>query len=120
MTALLVVTAILLLTSGVVKLRAGDRAGVGLPVLALLEVFAGLLLAGVSFSSPFTPAQGLAVVLGSVALVLFSSVQMWTQLKEIQRKRDLSESARLRTYVTYLSRTLGPDGSPRETDDDGP
>ena len=120
MTLLLVVTAILLLTSGLVKLRAGDRAGLGIPVLALLEIFAGLLLAGVSFSSPFTPQQGLAVVVGSVAVVLFSSLDMWSRLKGIQRKRDLSEGARLRTYVRYLSPTLGPDGSPRDREESEP
>jgi hypothetical protein len=119
-TLLLVVTAVLLLTSGVVKLRAGDRAGIGLPVLALMEVFAGLLLAGVSFSSPFTPGQGLAVVLGSVALVLFSSLHLWSQLKGVQRTRDLSEGARLRTYVRYLSTTLEPDGSPRDSEEQDP
>ena len=120
MTLLLVVTAILLLTSGIVKLHAGDRAGLGLPLFALLEIFAGLLLAGVSFSNPFTPQQGLGVVLGSVALVLFSSLHMWTQLKGLVRKRDLSEGARLRTYVRYLSTTLGPDGSHRDPEDQDP
>lgn len=120
MTLFLVVTAILLLTSGIVKLHAGDRAGLGIPVFALLEICAGLLLAGVSFSSPFTPQQGLVVVVGSVALVVFSSLHMWTGLKGLQRKRDLSEGARLRTYVRYLSPTLGPDGSPRDAEDTQP
>lgn len=119
MTLLLVVTAILLLTSGVVMLRAADRAGLGLSPFALLEVFAGLILAGVSFTSPFTPEQGLGVVLASVALVLGSSLHMWGQLKGVQRKRDLSEGARLRTYVRYLSTNLGTDGAPRDPDDPG-
>lgn len=120
MTLLLVVTAILLLTSGVVMLRAADRAGLGLSLFALLEVLAGLILAGISFTNPFTPGQGLGVVLASVALVLGSALHMWGQLKGIQRKRDLSEGARLRTYVRYLSMNLGPDGSPRDPDDQGP
>lgn len=117
MTTLIVVTALLLLTSGVVKLRAADRAGLGLSLLALLEIFAGLLLGAVSFTYPFTPSSGLGVVLGSVALVLYSSLQMWSRLSGLQRKRDLSEGARLRTYVNYLSGTLGPDGMPRDPED---
>ena len=119
MILLLVVTAILLLTSGIVKLRAADRAGLGLSLFALLEIFAGLILAGVSFTNPFTPSQGLGVVLSSVALVLGTSLHMWGQLKGVARKRDLSEGARLRTYVRYLSSNLGPDGSPRDSDDPG-
>jgi hypothetical protein len=118
-TALLVVTAILLITSGVVKLRAADRAGLGLSLFALLETFAGLVLAAGSFTNPFTPGQGLWVVVASVGLVLGSSLHMWRQLKGLQRKRDLSESARLRTYVQYLSGTLGPDGSLRDLDESG-
>ena len=120
MTLLLVVTAVLLLTSGVVKLHAGDRAGLGLPLFALLEIFAGLILAAGSFTNPFTPAQGLGVVVGSLALVLFSSLHMWTQLKGLQRKRDLSEGARLRTYVRYLSPTLGPEGAARHAQHPAP
>ena len=119
MILLLVVTAILLLTSGIVKLRAADRAGLGLSLFALLEIFAGLILAGVSFTNPFTPSQGLGVVLASVALVLGSSLHMWGQLKGVARKRDLSEGARLRTYVRYLSSNLDPDGSARDPDDPG-
>jgi NhaP-type Na+/H+ or K+/H+ antiporter len=117
-TLLLIVTAVLLLTSGVVKLRAAERAGLGLPVLPLLELLVGLLLVGVSFASPLTPSQGLVAVVGSVALILFSSVRMWMQLRGLQRKRDLSESARLQTYVSYLSTSLGPDGAPRHPRDE--
>ena len=120
MTLLLVGTAVLLLTSGIVKLRAADRAGLGLSLFALIEIFGGLLLAAVSFSSPFTPEQGLGVILASVGLVLFSSLHMWRQLKGLQRKRDLSEGARLRTYVRYLSPSLDPDGSARDPADPEP
>ncbi|HKJ00867.1 MAG TPA: hypothetical protein VJ997_00390, partial [Longimicrobiales bacterium] len=66
MTALLVATAVLLLTSGLVKLRAADRAGLGLPLFALLEILAALALGGASFLSTLTPAVGLSAVVGSV------------------------------------------------------
>lgn len=120
MTLLLIVTAVLLLASGIVKLRAGERAGLGLSLLSLLEVLVGLLLVGASFASPLTPTQGLGVVVASVVLVLFSSLRMWVRLRDLQRKRDLSEGSRLETYVAYLSTSLGPDGAPRQPGDQDP
>lgn len=119
MTVLLVVTAVLLLVSGVVKLRAGERAGLGLHLLSVLEVLAGFGLAGVSFTSLVTPALGLGMVLASVALVLVASLHMWMQLKGAVRKRELSEGARLRTYVEYLPQAHVLDESPRDPEDQG-
>ena len=113
------VALVLLLTSGVVKLRAGERAGLKLPLLAILEVLAGFGLAGASFTSLITPAVGLGVVLGSVALVLVSSLHMGMQLKGAVRRRELSEGARLRTYVEYLPHVQGLDASPRDPEDQG-
>ena len=117
MTLLLVVTSVLLLLAGVVKLRAADRAGLGLSLIALLEVFAGLALGAASLVMRIPPGMGLAVVVGAVALVVGSSAQMWTVLRRRLRTRDLSEGARLRTYVKYLSSSLDADGSPRGPED---
>jgi len=119
-TLLIIVTAVLLLASGIVKLRAGERAGMGLSFLSLVEVLVGLLLVGVSISNPLTPSQGLGAVVASVVLVLFSSLRMWVRLRDLQRKRDLSEGSRLETYVAYLSKSLGPDGTPRQPEDQEP
>jgi len=114
MTILFIVTALLLLASGVTKLHACARVGLGLPLLALLEIVAGLCLCAVSFAGAFTPGQGLAVVVGAVVLVLVSSLTMWGTLRAQHRTRELSEGARLRTYVKYLSSSLEPDGDLRE------
>lgn len=111
MTPLLVLAALLLLVSGLVKLRAGERVGLGIPVLALLEVLVGLALVAFSFLGRMSPRQGLAAVLGAVALVLVSSVRQGLAMKARRQLREQTEGGRLQRYIqvrtdpTVLSET---------------
>lgn len=108
MIPLLVLSALLLLASGLVKVKAAARVEMGLPLLALLELLAGVGIFSVAFIQNFSARQGLFVVVGSVLLVLVSSVQVGVAIRRRQRLRSASEGARLANYVKYLSRLDPP------------
>jgi len=99
MVPLLLITAVLLLTAGLVGAKAASRVGMGLPVLALADIVVGVGLLGVVLAVDLTGAQGLAVLVGAVALVLVSSFQVGAQVRRRQRIRAASEGARLATYL---------------------
>jgi hypothetical protein len=103
MTPLLYLTTALVLMSGLVKLKAWSRVGEGLHVLPLLETLLGVGLFGVVLVGPVGAGLGLWLVVGAVLLVVVSSVLMGLDIKRHRRRRELSEGARLATYVEYLS-----------------
>lgn len=103
MIALLVCTACLLLVSGLVKLKAAERVGLGIAILPLVELLAALALGVLGIGGSITPRRGLAFVVGGVVLVLVSSLQVGGAIRRQGRRRNLSEGARLRTFVQYLS-----------------
>lgn len=105
MKGLLVLTAILLLVAGLVKLRAAERMGLGLAVLPLVEVVAGLGMGAVSWLRPPTPGGGLVMVILAVGLILLSSIQVGLAVQARLRIRRRSEATRLRTFLA-----LRPDG----------
>jgi hypothetical protein len=105
---LLVLTALLLLTSGLVKLHAGAHAGLGLPLLALVETLAGIALMSGMLAWRPSPHTGLTLVESALLLILVSSVQVAASLARRRRAREASEGARLVTYVKYLSRHEPP------------
>jgi len=103
-TGLLVLTGLLLLVSGAVKLRSGHRAGLGLQPLTLLELLsAGVLCLGAAAGLAAAPIAAVLVPMGTV-LVVASSVHFWTRLSAHRRQREITEARRLETYVKYLSR----------------
>ncbi len=108
MVPLLLITALLLLASGLVKVRAAARVEMGLPILALAELLAGVGILGVAFVVDLTGVQGMLVLVGSVLLVLVSSLQVGLEVRRRQRLRAASEGARLANYVKYLSRPDPP------------
>ena len=107
MTPLLIITGVLLVGSGIVKLRASERARLGIPLLSVAEAFAGLVLCSISFISPPSPEVGFRYVLGGLALLLASSGSLAAKLGRRRRELDDSEGARLVTYVKYLSASPG-------------
>jgi hypothetical protein len=104
---LLVTTGMLLILSAVLKVRTASKAGLGLPLLLLGEVVAGLALPVVSLVAPPTPEAGFRMVLAALALIVVSSVALSMRVRALARDRQASEGARLVRYVKYLSSTPG-------------
>lgn len=104
MTVLLGLASFLLLVSGVVKVKAAERVELGLPVLAAVEILAGLALFSQIFIRDFTAGQGLGILVGAVLLIVVSSGRVWMAVRRRQRIRTASEGTRLANYVRYLSR----------------
>jgi hypothetical protein len=103
MIVLLVLTAVLLVVSGVINLRAASRAGMSVHLFSLVELVGGLALAAVLLRGSLTPEQGLGAVLGAVLLIVGSSVHLGRRLRQLRKLRDLTEGRRLESYVKYLS-----------------
>lgn len=108
-TPLVVLATALLLVSGLVKLRGAERVGLGLPVLPLVEVGTGVALLAVTVVRPLGPGWGLGAVVASVVLVLGSSIQVGIAMRRRRHARELSEGARLRAYIQYLSPSVEPE-----------
>jgi hypothetical protein len=111
MIALLLSTAGLLIVSALVKLKAAERVGLGIAILPLLELFAALGLGAMAFLGSLTPRSGLSLVVGGVVLMVVSSVQVGGAVRRRGRQRTLSEGARLRTFVQYLSASSQADAA---------
>jgi hypothetical protein len=109
MIPLLVIASLLLLVSGLVKVKAAARVEMGVPVLAAAELVAGVGIFSVVFIKEFTATQGLVIVVGSVVLIVVSSLQVGSEVRRRHRIRVASEGTRLANYVKYLSR-LEPSG----------
>jgi hypothetical protein len=105
MTALIVITGVLLLASGAIKLRAGERVGMGLQPLPLAELVFALIV----FASVRTERAGLWLVPGGILLVLASSALFLSRMRAFQRRRAETEAGRLATYLKYFA--LGDEDS---------
>lgn len=108
MRLLLSCASLLLLASGLLKIKAGSRVGMGVPIPALAELLAGLAVLGVAFAGAPTAVLGLLILVGSVVLVVSSSVLVGVEVRRRQRLRAASEGARLATHMKYLSRLDPP------------
>jgi len=104
MTLLFVLTAALLLTSGLVKLRALQRVGLGIAILPVLEVLMAVALLAVAWT-PLTGGQGFMVAAGSLTLLLVSSLRVGFTLRAYRRERERTLGSRLAVYVKYLSKS---------------
>ncbi len=108
MTALLWMTGLLLAASGLVKLRSGHRAGLGVHPLTVAELIAAFTWCWVAATGlGGTPGLAWLVPLG-VVLVLASSALFSMRMREHRKRRAGSEARRLEVYVKYLS----GDGNP--------
>ncbi len=112
MTALLVISAVLLVGSSLLKLRAAERAKLGIHFPSVLELLAGLGIGASMLGGGPNVDVGFRLVLGAVALVLVSSVNMGMKLSARRRESDESEGGRLFTYVKYLSHQSSQDEPP--------
>jgi hypothetical protein len=110
MTGLVAVVGLMALGSGLLKLFGKGRGLGGIPVWALLELLAGVgvplyVLGG-------APAQWVLtmVLFLTLALILVSSLLQVARVRALKRHREETESARLVTYVKYLSAQVTADG----------
>ncbi len=111
MTALLLVTSVLLLASGAVKVRSALRAGLGVPILSMLELFVAVVLTALAVTGFGDASPGTRLVPLGVALMLVSSATFARGASGLRRGRAESEGARLVTHVKFLSRTDSPSDS---------
>lgn len=109
MASLFVVMSMLLVASGLVKVKAAARVEMGVPIPALLELLVGVGIFSVAFIKEFTAVQGLLILVGSVALIVVSSVLVGAEVRRRHRIRTASEGARLASYVKYLAKP--PEGT---------
>lgn len=110
MILLLILTSVLLLVSGVIKLRAAERAGVGVHVFSLVELLGGAALGVAVVAGSLSPEQGMGAVLGAVAVILVSSIHLGRRLGHKRRLRDLTEGRRLENYVKLQASIPGESG----------
>ena len=107
-TLLFIFVGLLLMVSGLLKVRGAVRTGLGTPLIPLLEVLAGLGLPVFVFAQPPSEALGLRLMVGAVALLLVSSTYHALRVRAHRRRREESEASRLVTYVKYLSERSEP------------
>jgi len=102
MTGLLALTSILLLVSGLTKIRSGARVGLGVHVPTLAEVAFAVVtgVAAVAGVGSLWTVQ--LMVPAGVALVVVSSVVFSLRMRDRRRHREALLSRRLETYVRYL------------------
>ena len=101
MTPLLLLTSVLLVLSGLIKIRSVARTGRGVPVVALLEVAVAVGAAGLAFSGPSAAGAAAWVVPAGVLLVVFSSASHVRRMSAHRRMREESLGDRLATHVKY-------------------
>lgn len=108
MGSLLLLAGVLALLSGVLQVFGRGRDAGTLPLLGLLEVPTGLGVAFWAVTRPPTPLVGGVVFVGLTTVVLSGMLRRARRARARRRHRVRTESARLETYVQYLSK--GPDG----------
>ncbi len=104
-------TAAMLAISAGLKARSLRRAGLGLPPGPLLELIAAAGIA-VSLFIGLSGGGGLPRwgVPAAFVLLVGSSVDHARRLARVRRRRELTESGRLKAYVNYLADADRPDG----------
>ena len=101
---LLVITGTLLAASGLIKVRSGLRAGVGVPGLAVVEILFGAGSGAIAImGEPAVAVAGWFVPVG-VGLVIVSSILFALKLGDARRRREVTEGKRLENFVKHLSR----------------
>ena len=101
MTPLLLLTSVLLVLSGLIKIRSVARTGRGVPVVSLLEIAVAVGAAGLAFSGPSAAGAAAWVVPDGVLLVVLSSASHVHHMSVHRRMREESLGDRLATHVKY-------------------
>lgn len=114
MTGLVIVAGLMALASGLLKLFGKGRGVGGINPLAILEILAGVVAP--LYVLRGHPPQGVLswVLFLTLGLILASSLLQVASVRALKRQREGTESARLVTYVKYLSGRVTPDGREKE------
>ena len=116
MTGLLVLAGLMALASGLLKLFGKGRGAGGVPPWALLELLAGVAVPLYALQGRHPPGLLAWILFLTLGLILFSSVLQVSRVRALKRHREATESARLVTYVKFLSRRVTADGRAKEED----
>jgi hypothetical protein len=104
MSFLVFVASVLLLTSGLLKVRSRARVGIGFSPFGLGEVLAGAALAvGAAMGALGMDVLPRWAVPVGVALLLFSTTEHGLRLRSHRKNRIETEGGRLAAHVRYLS-----------------
>jgi uncharacterized membrane protein YvlD (DUF360 family) len=112
MTGLVLLAGGLALASGLLKLFGRGRQTGEVRISALMEILAGVVVPLYALGVGPPPRVLGLLLLGLFGLVILSSALALARARTQQRHREATESARLVTYVKYLSRQTP--GSPPE------
>lgn len=102
--------AVLLVVSGIVKLRAGRRAHLGGHLPSLLEAVLGAGLGLLVVSGRITPGAGLVLSIAAAVLAVASSVHLGRGLSAQRAFRGRTEGHRLAAYLRQASDSGAGDG----------
>lgn len=117
MTGLVVVAGVLAVASGLLKLFGKGRGVGGISPWALVELLVGVVVPLYVLRGHPSPGVLSWVLFLTLGLILASSLLQVARVRTLNRHRETTESARLVTYVKYLSSRVTPDG--RQRDDAG-
>jgi len=109
-TGLLFLAGALAVASGLLKLFGKGRRAGKVPLTGLLEILAGVAVPFYALGSRPPPELLGLLTLGLFSLIFFSSVLAVARARARRRHREDTESARLVTYVKYLSGRAGGKG----------
>ena len=117
MTGLVVVAGLMALASGLLKLFGKGRGVGGVPPWAVLELLAGIVVPLYALRGQVAQGVLTCVLFLTLGLVLASSLLQVARVRALKRHREDTESARLVTYVKYLSSRVTADGRTKEGGD---
>lgn len=103
MTGLLLLASALALGSGLIQLLGKGRIPGTVPLIALVELLAGLAVPFLALTRQVPAMAGGILLTSLVALVLYSSLTRTLRTRARLKHREETEAARLETYVRYLS-----------------
>jgi hypothetical protein len=96
-------TSFLLASSGLIKIRSGSRTGLGISPLALIELVAAVVTAGLAISGGGAPPVVWSIP-AALLLVVASSASHVRRLSAHRREREARLGASLATFVGHPGR----------------
>ncbi len=111
---LVALTGLLALASGAIKLLGKGKTLPGVPILAVMEILAGMAVPFLALTRRPPPGQGFVLLGFCLVVVFLSTAYQVFQTRARRRHRLSTEDARLYTYVKYLAMEAQEPPSPEE------